>query len=150
MGFFDFVSGIGKKVFGIGDANAGEKIKEHIEANNPGVTGLTVELDDEVCTLGGACDSVAAKEKTILMAGNMQGVASVNSDNLTAPAPAPEETPVAAEPKYYVIEEGDTLWSIAEKTMGSGAKHEEIFAANREVIENPDLIFVGQKIRIPA
>ncbi len=147
MGLFDFAANIGKKVFGIGDADAAEQIKANIEANNPGVSDLAVSLDDEVCTLEGSCDSVEAKEKTILMAGNMKGVGSVNGDGLTAPEPAPEE--VQPEVEYYVIESGDTLWGIAAKFLGNGAKYPEIFEANKEVIEDPDKIFVGQKIRIP-
>lgn len=143
MGLFDFAVDIGKKVFGIGDADAAEKIKENIESNNPGVSGLTVSLDDNgICTLGGECDSYAAKEKVVLMAGNMQGVASVIADDLTSPDSS-------GETEYYVIEKGDTLWAIAEKFLGNGAKYTEIFEENREVIEDPDLIFPGQKIRIP-
>ncbi|MFT5574431.1 MAG: nucleoid-associated protein YgaU [Cryomorphaceae bacterium] len=145
MGLFDFAANIGKKVFGIGDANAAEQIKENIEANNPGVADLSVALDNEICTVGGTCDSIEAKEKVVLMTGNMKGVGSVNGDGLNAPAPAPE----APEPEYYVIESGDTLWAIAAKFLGNGSKYPEIFEANREVIEDPDKIFVGQKIRIP-
>lgn len=145
MGLFDFAADIGKKVFGIGDADAAEQIKQNIEQSNPGVKDLTVSLDDEVCTLGGECDSVEAKEKTVLMAGNMKGVATVNGDNLNAPEPMPEEEVV----EYYTIESGDTLWGIAAKFLGNGAKYPEIFEANKEVIEDPDKIFPGQKIRIP-
>jgi len=148
MGLFDFAANIGKKVFGIGDADAAEQIKANIEANNPGVTDLTVSLDDEVCTIGGNCVSAEAKEKTVLMAGNMKGVGSVNGEGLLAPEPAAAE--VEVEPtEYYVIESGDTLWKIAAKFLGDGSKYPEIFEANREVIEDPDKIFVGQKIRIP-
>ena len=145
MGLFDFAADIGKKVFGIGDANAAEQIKDNIESNNPGVNDLSVSLDDEICTLGGNCDSEEAKQKTVLMAGNMKGVGSVNADNLNAPVPA-EPIP---EPEYYVIESGDTLWGIAAKLLGNGSKYPEIFEANREVIEDPDKIFPGQKIRVP-
>ena len=145
MGLFDFAANIGKKVFGIGDADAAEQIKENIEANNPGVADLTVALDDEICTLGGACSSTEAKEKTVLMAGNMKGVGSVNGDALSAPE-AEAEAPAS---EYYTIESGDTLWAIAAKFLGNGSKYPEIFEANREVIEDPDKIFVGQKIRIP-
>lgn len=145
MGLFDFVSNIGKKVFGIGDADAAEKIAEHIEKNNPGVTNLTVELDDnDVCTLGGDCLTVEAKEKLVLMAGNMKGVGSVMAEGVTAPEPVQVE-----DAQYYVIEKGDTLWGISSKLLGNGAKYKEIFEANKEVIEDPDLIFPGQKIRIP-
>ena len=144
MGLFDFAADIGKKVFGIGDANAAEQIKENIEANNPGVTDLSVSLEDEVCTISGNCESAEAKEKVVLMAGNMKGVGSVNGDGLTAPEP-----PAEAAVEYYVIESGDTLWAIAEKFLGAGNRYPEIFEANREVIEDPDRIFPGQKIRIP-
>ena len=144
MGLFDFAADIGKKVFGIGDANAADQIKENIEANNPGVSDLSVSLDDEICTLGGNCDSQEAKEKVVLMAGNMKGVGSVNGDGLLAP-----EAAAQPEVDYYTIVSGDTLWAISEKFLGKGNKYMEIFEANREVIEDPDKIFVGQKIRIP-
>ena len=118
MGLFDFAADIGKKVFGIGDANAAEQIKENIEANNPGVSDLQVSLDDEVCTLEGNCDSAEAKEKVVLMAGNMKGVASVNGDGLTAPEPEAE-----VEVEYYTIVSGDTLWGISERFLGNGSKY---------------------------
>jgi len=51
---------------------------------------------------------------------------------------------------FILVEEGDTLWGIAERAYGSGARYTEIFAATREVIEDPDLIFPGQKLRIPT
>lgn len=143
MGLFDFAADIGKKIFGIGDADAAEKIKGHIEENNPGINDLTVALgDDEICSLGGACDTAEAKEKVVLMAGNMKGVASVNADAVTAPD-------AAADVEYYTIKSGDTLWAIASKFLGNGSKYTEIFEANKEVIQDADLIFPGQKIRIP-
>jgi nucleoid-associated protein YgaU len=143
MGLFDFAADIGKKVFGIGDANASEQIQKHIEENNPGVVNLSVDLDDnDICTLGGECISSAAKEKVVLMAGNMKGVGSVNAEAVTAPEPE-------GEVEYYTIEPGDSLWGIASKLLGNGARYTEIFEENKEVIEDPDLIFPGQKIRIP-
>ncbi len=81
-------------------------------------------------------------EKAVLMAGNIQGVAEVKADDLTAPA-ATEKV------EYYVIKSGDTLSGIAAKFYGKGSLYPRIFAANREVIKNPDLIYPGQKIRIP-
>ena len=143
MGLFDFAANIGKKIFGIGDANASEKIKEHIEADNPGINNLTVALDEhDICSLGGECETAEAKEKVVLMAGNMQGVGSVNADAVTAPE-------AIANVEFYTIESGDTLWAIASKFLGNGSKYTEIFEANKEVIQDPDLIFPGQKIRIP-
>lgn len=150
MGLFDFAADIGKKVFGIGDADAADQIKKNIQFNNPGISDLTVSLDDDVCTIGGDCATAEAKEKVVLMAGNMKGVGSVNGDALNVPeVEAEAEAEPVAETEYYVIESGDTLWGIAAKFLGNGSKYPEIFEANKEVIEDPDKIFVGQKIRIP-
>lgn len=164
MGLFDFAADIGKKVFGIGDANAAEKIKQDIEENNPGIENLEVEMHEEtVCVLRGNCDSVEAKEKAILMAGNMRGVSAVLAGRLKVAEAAGAEAnsgtmeaeqedaafESASDTEYYTIESGDTLWGIAAKFLGNGSKYPEIFEANREVIEDPDKIFVGQKIRIP-
>ena len=153
MGLFDFAANIGKKVFGIGDADASEKIKQDIEANNPGIENLSVDMPEEdICVLGGSCKAAEAKEKAILMAGNMKGIKSVVANNLvvtTQEQQADSAFEASSESEYYTIESGDTLWGIAAKFLGNGSKYPEIFEANREVIEDPDKIFVGQKIRIP-
>ena len=51
--------------------------------------------------------------------------------------------------QYYVIKSGDTLSAIAKKFYGDANQYPKIFEANREVIKDADLIFPGQKIRIP-
>ncbi len=50
---------------------------------------------------------------------------------------------------FYTIVKGDTLSGIAKEYYGDAMKYPVIFEANREVIKDPDLIFPGQKIRIP-
>jgi nucleoid-associated protein YgaU len=141
MGLFDFVKDIGQKVFNT-EAEAPEKVKDYIEAENPGVQDLEVSVQDGVASLSGTADSAQAMEKAVLMAGNIQGVTEVKADNLTAPA-ATEKV------EYYVIKSGDTLSGVATKFYGNGSLYPRIFEANREVIKNPDLIYPGQKIRIP-
>jgi len=141
MGLFDFVKDVGKKVFG-NEAEAGEKIKQEIEQANPGVKGLTVTYDNGVVSLAGEADSPEAMEKAVLMAGNIKGVSSINVDALKAP-------PQTAEVEFYVIQKGDSLSAIAKHFYGDGNAYPRIFEANREVIKDADLIFPGQKIRIP-
>jgi nucleoid-associated protein YgaU len=140
---FDFVSGIGKKVFHRGEdpTRASDQLRQHIEKNNPGVEGLGVTVEDGVASLSGSARDQAAFEKTVLIAGNVEGVGRVEASTLARPA--------AAESEFVLVEEGDTLWGIAERAYGNGARYTEIFEANREVIEDPDLIFPGQKLRIP-
>lgn len=141
MGLFDFVSNMGKQIFG-NNAEAADKIKYYLESENPGITDLDVSFRDGVVTLGGTAESAAAMEQAVLLAGNIQGVTEVRIDNLT--------TPVSTEKvEYYIIKSGDTLSGIAARYYGDGSQYPRIFEANREVIKNPDLIYPGQKIRIP-
>ena len=142
MGLFDFAASIGKKLFG-DEAEAGDKIKEHIEQDNPGVEDLKVEVDNGVARLSGSARDQASMEKAVLMAGNVKGIKEVDASSLKTPEPTEQVT-------YYEIKKGDTLWAIASEFYGSGAKYTNIFEANREVIKDPDLIYPGQKIRIPA
>ena len=66
----------------------------------------------------------------------------VKADGISAP-------PQAAQVEYYVIQKGDSLSAIAKRYYGNAQDYPRIFDANREVIKNPDLIYPGQKIRIP-
>jgi nucleoid-associated protein YgaU len=143
MGLFDFVRNIGKKIFSQ-DAEAAEKIKAEIEAANPGVSNLDVQYDPQSgkVALSGTADSAAAMQKAVLMAGNVQGVGEVEAANLAHPQ---EQEQV----EYYLIEKGDTLSKIAKQFYGDANKYPRIFEANREVIKDANLIFPGQKIRIP-
>ncbi|MBT8143132.1 MAG: peptidoglycan-binding protein LysM [Gammaproteobacteria bacterium] len=158
---FGFVKDIGRRVFNK-DEDAAEKIKEHIEANNPGVKDLEVTFDNGIVGLQGECVSGEAHQKVVLMAGNCAGVTDVYASNLSYPKPAPAEQGGAemVEPEaggaaevpdveFYVIQPGDTLSKLAKQHYGDAMQYPKIFEANREVIEDPDKIFVGQKIRIP-
>ena len=142
MGLFDFAAEFGKKLFGKND-DAAEKIQQDIEKNNPGMSELGVEYQNGVVTLSGRAESADAMEKAVLMAGNVQGVHAVNADTVAAPAQT-----VSIE--YYTIVKGDTLSGIAKRFYGNAMDYPLIFEANREVIKDPDLIYPGQKIRIPA
>lgn len=50
----------------------------------------------------------------------------------------------------YTIGKGDTLSSIAKAHYGKASAWHQIFDANRDVIEDPDRIFPGQVIKLPA
>ena len=142
MGFFDFMKDVGASILGIGKEE--RQIKEYLEKElGSGITNLEVEYKDNVVTLKGQCDSQATKEKAVLLAGNIKGVARVD-DRLSAPPAPPKEETV-----FYEIKRGDTLSKIAKQYYRNAMKYPVIFEANREVIKNPDLIYPGQVIRIP-
>ena len=161
MDLFGFVKDVGRRLFKK-DEEAAEKIKEHILASNPGVADLEVTFDNGIVGLKGRCTRPDAFQKCVLMAGNVRGVVDVYASALTPfVAPKPEEvpiggshqhahaTPVETREEYYVIERGDTLSHIAKRYYGNANKWPRLFEANREVIQDPDKIFPGQKIRVP-
>lgn len=51
--------------------------------------------------------------------------------------------------QWHVVVPGDTLSKIAEKYYGDPSLYPDIFEANRDQLDNPNLIKVGQKLRIP-
>lgn len=141
MGLFDFVKDIGNKLFNR-DEEAAENIKKHIEASNLGIAGLGVDFNKGKVSLSGQAASAEAMEKAVLLAGNVRGVTDVNIDALQTP-------PVKDKVEYYVIKKGDTLSAVAKQFYGKANDYPRIFEANREVIKDPNLIYPGQKIRIP-
>lgn len=51
--------------------------------------------------------------------------------------------------QWHEVVSGDTLSKIARQYYGDPSLYTKIFEANRDVLKNPDLIKVGQKLRIP-
>ena len=49
----------------------------------------------------------------------------------------------------YTVQAGDTLSSIAQEFYGDPDRYRTIFQANRNILDDPDEIFVGQELRIP-
>jgi nucleoid-associated protein YgaU len=48
------------------------------------------------------------------------------------------------------VERGDTLWMLAARSFGDAERWPEIFAANRDVVSDPDRIEPGEQLRIPV
>lgn len=49
----------------------------------------------------------------------------------------------------YTVRNGDTLWQIASRNLGSGMRWEEIYNLNKDKISNPDRIFPGLTLKMP-
>ena len=64
-----------------------------------------------------------------------------------APDAAPDGAPDADQ--VVVIRPGNSLWHIARRTYGRGTAYTLVYAANRDQIRDPDLIYPGQVFVLP-
>ena len=62
----------------------------------------------------------------------------------------PSEPEQPADTTTYVVVAGDSLWKIAQQYYGTGTRWDEIYQANRDTIQDPNAIWVGQVLVIPA
>ena len=153
MGMFSFIKSAGR-MLGLGhDATQDESkpapptpdaaaIKTELQGLGFDAQGMDVQVQGDAVTLAGAAPDAATREKMILAAGNIAGVASVQ-DSVTTADPAPE-------PKLYTVVKGDTLSAIAQKTMGNASHYPAIFEANKPMLKDPNRIYPGQVLRIPS
>ena len=145
MSIFSFIKEAGEKVIDLltpGKANASEELKKHVEKvglGNPNITP-TVQGDKGIVT--GEVASQEEKEKIILAAGNIEGVASVD-DQITVTGP------VVAASRFVVVKKGDTLSAISLTVYGDANKYQKIFEANKPMLKDPNKIYPGQTLRIP-
>ena len=58
--------------------------------------------------------------------------------------------PGAAIYETYEVKAGDSLSKIAKRVYGSGNAWKKIFDANTDILNDPNKIFPGQKLKIPA
>lgn len=49
----------------------------------------------------------------------------------------------------YVVVKGDSLSKIAKREYGDAQQWRRIYEANRDIIDDPDLIHPGQTLRLP-
>lgn len=164
MGMFDFIKEAGEKLFGKGEAKAaqdaakaeasaekveaanraaGDAIENYIKQMGLDATGLMVQVDGAQgkATVFGVAPDQATREKIILCAGNVEGVASVE-DKMSVNVESSES-------QWHTVVKGDTLWAIAQAAYGNGAEYNKIFEANKPMLSHPDKIYPGQKLRIP-
>jgi len=52
--------------------------------------------------------------------------------------------------RIYVVVSGDSLSKIAKREYGDANKWKQIFETNRDIIKDPNLIYPGQKLKLPS
>ncbi len=163
MGIVSFFKEAGQKLFGqkeaesavadpaekqarvaAANAKAAKAIEAYIASQKLDAAGLKVEFDGttSTVTVSGQAEDQATKERIVLCCGNVQGVLAVN--DLMTVSQATEES------RFYTVVSGDTLSGIAKGQYGKANAYMKIFEANKPMLSDPDKIYPGQVLRIPA
>ncbi|MEL7060786.1 MAG: peptidoglycan-binding protein LysM [Acidobacteriota bacterium] len=164
VGLISFVKNAGKSLFGNKEEEArieaevqakadmarevlerrkqARALELRIEAMALEIEGLDVEINDGTVVLQGKAPNQETAEKAALTVGNIQGVEAV--DNRIEVEEEVEEA------KYHTVVSGDTLSKIAREHYGDAGKYPVIFEANKPMLDDPNKIYPGQVLRIPA
>jgi len=151
MGLMSFLKGVGEKVFKKEEATAptpeaeplrASSLLGHVKALGLAYKTIQVKTSGDTVILEGEVEKQADSEKIALAVGNVEGVAVVDN-RMTVAEPAPEA-------QYHTVEKGDTLSKIAKQYYGDMMKYPQIFEANKPMLSDPDKIYPGQVLRIPA
>jgi nucleoid-associated protein YgaU len=67
----------------------------------------------------------------------------------TAPE-ASQPTGATGSERTYIVVEGDSLSKIAKREYGDANKWRTIYEANKDLVNNPDLIYPGQELKLPG
>ena len=159
MGLFSFIKNAGANVFGIGKTTEEEaaevaektaeiakekatKLSAAINTLGFEVLDLNIEVGGDNVTVWGQANSQETREKVILVLGNTEGIATVD-DRMTVVVEEPQA-------QFHTVVKGEYLSKIAKKYYGNAMKYPVIFEANKPMLSDPDKIYPGQVLRIPA
>jgi len=124
------------------NAAAGDANPACIQAQKLAATGLTVTFGGAsgIAKVCGVADDQATRQKIVLAAGNVQGVAGVE-DRMTGSRSGPLA-------QAYAVVPGATLSKIARQSYGDAHKYPAIFEANTPMHRHRDKSYPGQNLRI--
>lgn len=144
FGMIPFVKAAGR---GIGrifkGREAEEKLKKEVDQYGLKHDGVDIKVDDDGNVMvKGRGLTQEQKEKLILAVGNVDGVGQVEDGIETD-----DDVPAS---RFYTVKSGDSLSKIAKAMYGNAMRYPEIFEANKPMLSDPDKIYPGQVLRIPA
>ena len=115
------------------EATKSSELEKYVKDLGLAAEDLEIRFDDGTATIEGSVATQEDREKIILAVGNVEGVAKVD-----------EEIDVVDESAQAKMSK------IAKEYYGDASKYPTIFEANKPMLKNPDLIYPGQVLRIPA
>jgi nucleoid-associated protein YgaU len=115
------------------------ELKQALLALGLNLDGLVLLVEGDTVIVNGRAVDVETKEKVIVAAGNFRGIAHVQTD----------WDDDIRDAIFHTVGHGDTLATIARKTLGDASRDDEILEANRPMLSGPEGIYPGQVLRIP-
>ena len=124
------------------EATKSNELEKYVKDLGLAAEDLEIRFNDGTATIEGSVATQEDREKIILAVGNVEGVAKVDEEI--------DVVDESAQAKMYTVVSGDSLSKIAKEFYGDGSKYPVIFEANKPMLKDPDLIYPGQVLRIPA
>lgn len=153
MGLGSFLKNVGEKIFGGGETpqEQAQKVKDHVTKYGFDVSGLQFSVNNDKVTITGNAKNWEEKHKIYVAAGNVEGIDGV-TDSMSVKAQVAQTTaaPQQSQTKFYTVESGDTLSKIAKEMYGNANDYNIIFEANKPMLTDPDKIYPGQVLVVPA
>lgn len=178
MGILDFMKNAGAKILGKDDdrADVTKPLGMHLREHGIDPSTIQFKFSGDTVVMEGTVPNQETREKAVLIVGNVDGVGRVDdrlrvgadfsgvsattSSTAALGSAAGSGATVAHgsagsaggdwSSKTYTVESGDTLSGIAKKVYGDAGKYQQIFEANKPMLKDPDKIYPGQVLRIPA
>ena len=150
MGLISFFKSAGEKIFGKSEETLekekAEAIVKLMQRYGVSTELIQVSVDDDKVTVSGTTQSDGEKNKIIVIAGNVNGIAEVEDKIIVL---EPEPVVLEVEKQFYTVKSGDYLSKISKRVYGDAMKYNIIFEANRPMLKHPDKIYPGQVLIIP-
>lgn len=123
---------------------------EQIKAKGLGVKGLSAKVEGKVVTLSGEAPSLDVKKQVVRdFNALVETENTINAIEVISSAPAAAAHTQPTE-RIHLVVPGDTLSGIAKAYYGKASQYMKIFEANKDQLKDPNVIKVGQKLRIPV
>jgi len=106
------------------------------------IDNLGVTLNNGRATVSGKAHNQADREKAVLAAGNVVGVTAVEDRMISLERDEPAQ--------FHMLEEGDTLSTLAARVYGVMRLSETILEANRPLVASADEVKPGHVVRVPV
>jgi nucleoid-associated protein YgaU len=143
----DSLGSISKNVYGEQLGNKLSSVKAIYQANTKILSSLdSIRVGQELTipslSAPGSADTLERSSANPQVFKKVRSFADSNLDSL--------KKALKDSTQVYIVQEGDSLWKIAEAQLGSGDRYNEIIKANRDIISDKESISVGLRLKIPA